>query len=418
MMKDYFKGKTKRNSFDGNFSQVLNNFGLKSFGGKKDNDGDGVLNKFDCQPNNIMRQDKVLWPRNLKKKNINFKNVSPRRQRIIQKQFRRNPELLSRKLDSSRVDITVNDTLKDEGAYAYVTAVNPEGEKITKKDTHAKKDHYHLALGKQMFEQRYDPKFEEFMSDEQGNLPDKQTMYEEALKHKKKYKNTAFTNMPRTLSHEMQHVKQVDIDNDGRYDKFQDKYAADQEYYEEDADKYAADQLLRRKDRSLKDDDVGYAFEWFEDGAGASQKKQDEWAEMSSQERNRERQNLQDTDGDRVPDKYDCDPDNVMRQDSYHARQSLWHAGNKPPSATLRDEGRVFGFSSPQYAEGWKEKHGKKNIYRFTTDNYVLDDKSYSRPLAGNKSTLSDNEFIAVNVHSEQEFDGYTPEELSLVGER
>lgn len=33
--------------------------GNKKFGGKNDIDGDGVINKKDCQPRNTMRQDKV-----------------------------------------------------------------------------------------------------------------------------------------------------------------------------------------------------------------------------------------------------------------------------------------------------------------------------------------------------------------------
>lgn len=31
----------------------------KQFGGKNDKDGDGIPNKKDCQPNNVMRQDVV-----------------------------------------------------------------------------------------------------------------------------------------------------------------------------------------------------------------------------------------------------------------------------------------------------------------------------------------------------------------------
>ena len=38
----------------------------KAFGGRKDWDGDGVPNKRDCQPRNVMRQDKV--------KRFNYKN--------------------------------------------------------------------------------------------------------------------------------------------------------------------------------------------------------------------------------------------------------------------------------------------------------------------------------------------------------
>lgn len=37
--------------------KVMRNFGLKSFGGRNDIDGDGIINKRDCQPRNVMRQD-------------------------------------------------------------------------------------------------------------------------------------------------------------------------------------------------------------------------------------------------------------------------------------------------------------------------------------------------------------------------
>jgi len=47
---------------------------------------------------------------------------------------------------------------------------------------------------------------------------------------------------------------------------------------------------------------------------GASQQKQEEWQDMSSEERTEAREELPDTDGDRVPDEYDCEPDDVMEQ--------------------------------------------------------------------------------------------------------
>jgi hypothetical protein len=47
---------------------------------------------------------------------------------------------------------------------------------------------------------------------------------------------------------------------------------------------------------------------------GASEEKQQEWKEMSSEERAIERDTLPDGDGDRVPDKYDCNKDNIMEQ--------------------------------------------------------------------------------------------------------
>lgn len=48
----------------------------------------------------------------------------------------------------------------------------------------------------------------------------------------------------------------------------------------------------------------------------ASLKKQREWKNFSRSKRNHYRNYLKDTDGDRVPDKFDCNPTNVMKQDS------------------------------------------------------------------------------------------------------
>lgn len=51
------KKKSARSSFDGPCSNILNNFNLRKFGGSGDIDYDGILNRFDCQPKNPMRQD-------------------------------------------------------------------------------------------------------------------------------------------------------------------------------------------------------------------------------------------------------------------------------------------------------------------------------------------------------------------------
>src|SRR6056297_313676 len=49
--------KTKRFKTNGRYSNIINNFRLKKFGGKKDVDFDGIINKFDCNPFSVMRQD-------------------------------------------------------------------------------------------------------------------------------------------------------------------------------------------------------------------------------------------------------------------------------------------------------------------------------------------------------------------------
>jgi hypothetical protein len=69
----------------------------------------------------------------------------------------------------------------------------------------------------------------------------------------------------------------------------------------------------------------------------------------------------------------------------------------------LKQEGRVFGFSSPQYALGWAEKHNKDKIYQFSTKKYVMDEKTYDRPLGGKTTDFNDNEYIAVEVNRENQ---------------
>ena len=49
---------------------------------------------------------------------------------------------------------------------------------------------------------------------------------------------------------------------------------------------------------------------------GASEEKQKEWKDMPTEQRNEARAQLSDKDGDRVPDEYDCEPQNAMAQDS------------------------------------------------------------------------------------------------------
>ena len=93
----------------------------------------------------------------------------------------------------------------------------------------------------------------------------------------------------------------------------------------------------------------------------------------------------------------------LQDEESKNLIQSLWHAGDKPPSEILNEQGRVFGFSSKEYADGWREKKGKQNIYQFTTDEYILDDKTYIRDTPTGKK-YNDNEYIVKNVLNESIF--------------
>ena len=85
--------------------------------------------------------------------------------------------------------------------------------------------------------------------------------------------------------------------------------------------------------------------------------------------------------------------------------QTLFHAGDSPPSLRAERGEAVYGFSSKEFAEGWKEKHNKEDVYQFTTDDWKLDEKQFIRETPSGKK-LSDNEFIAFNVLDEEQLDG------------
>ena len=106
-----------------------------------------------------------------------------------------------------------------------------------------------------------------------------------------------------------------------------------------------------------------------------------------------------DHDRDGVISGLDCFPFNKKR---HNAPQVLWHAGNKKPSETLSQEGRVYGFTNREYAEGWQQSHNKSKIYRFTTNQYDLDRQQYVRQTSKGKK-LSDNEYIAYDIDEEDE---------------
>lgn len=76
---------------------------------------------------------------------------------------------------------------------------------------------------------------------------------------------------------------------------------------------------------------------------------------------------------------------------------TLFFTGNIPPSRMIQHKGYVFGFSSLQFAKGWKQKNRYANIWQFLTDDYSIDKKRYLRK-TDTGLEMSDNEFIARSV--------------------
>ena len=78
---------------------------------------------------------------------------------------------------------------------------------------------------------------------------------------------------------------------------------------------------------------------------GASNKNQSIWSSMSSKNRNILRKTLKDSDGDRVPNKFDCRPRNVMEQGKLH--QGIFYT-NK--------QGSFFNPQAIDHAKVWPKK--------------------------------------------------------------
>lgn len=104
-----------------------------------------------------------------------------------------------------------------------------------------------------------------------------------------------------------------------------------------------------------------------------------------------------DDDKDGVKNYQDCRPWDKKKQG-----QSLFHAGDEPPSELIKRGEEVYGFSDYDSAEAWKDKMGYEKVYQFHTDDFDLDEKQYIRDRKG-KKVMSDDEYIARDVLTEKE---------------
>ncbi len=400
------------------------------------------------------KNDKILFPQTLKEKNIHFKDevISPRHKRILLKQLRKNPEMLSKKETERPLIIQ---TASKEYIKGYAQVEVPSGNDF--------ESPYVMSIAYPTIGKKYDPDFDKYL--EENPELDRETETQKYLKSQH--------NLTRTLGHEFQHVSQIERKQPNI---FRDTYYQFQDEYEEDANKYGKElsekpkptprpDVLQTLEEPIEDEESknfnkydeaikrtklwevenikecmkgegGYVCfdyhdieqpneEYLDENKPTTKKENkilnilDKGFHMSfgEEEKNKKpKLYLYDAD-DKEAEllKKELGVENVVRgrmsldneplqdEESKNLIQSLWHAGDKPPSETLNEQGRVFGFSSKEYADGWREKKGKQNIYQFTTDEYILDDKTYIRDTPTGKK-YNDNEYIVKNVLNESIF--------------
>jgi len=325
----------------------------------------------------VSKNDKVFFPRKLKEQGVSFdKSVSPRKKRILTKTLRKNPDLLKKK-GSSKVELGVHSNKSAFGTTEPVT--EKEGDK-----TYFKTGEYKVGFNEGIFNKKYDPNFVSYVSEKRDVYEPSEEYLEEERKHLPRIQklHSSRHDIPRSMTHEFEHVKQIEGFG-GNIAEFKESYDRDTVLYGYEGNKYeseareaAEEQTEKRMDRSITEGDLQDVW-FYKEPEEISDK---EWEEMTTRK--------------------EPEPDNYSEN-----KQVLWRAGNEPPSENLEKEGRVFGFSSIDYAKGWKESKGYSNIYSFATDDYEIDEKRYVRPLEGKKKTMSDNEYVAKNVISEQKIE-------------
>ena len=100
-------------------TSIINKFGLKAFGGKRDWDGDGIKNKKDCQPFNTMRQDTYMF---LSKQKQN-RNELPAKAYVYPKQYVQ-PKRIFLTKDTPKTVEGVSETLAHEEMHHAIAGVS------------------------------------------------------------------------------------------------------------------------------------------------------------------------------------------------------------------------------------------------------------------------------------------------------
>jgi hypothetical protein len=267
----------------------------------KDFDGDGVPNKWDCQPTNVMRQDSK--PNKLMRQRLNMSlKGNKTNKNTFCNLIKKNPYLINQ-INSSNVGTIILDNNEQKESCGYI---------IPTKDGYKNN------------------KFNEFNIHLNPNQLQSPTTLSHELKHTQQYKGSSPTDFKKEQSY-IDHEQYSNYTNEKDAEMYairsslksrgidDDKFVDDTFKYtigqmsDETYDKLKNKQFIKLYNKEQKG--IQQGMEMFNQHQGASLQKQEEWKDMTQEEHNYNRQIKPDTDGDRVPDEYDCQPNNIMRQD-------------------------------------------------------------------------------------------------------
>ena len=279
----------------------------------KDTDGDRIPNAWDCQPKNIMRQDSQLY-------------LKPSKQQSI---FYTNPKNNSKKIFINQAKGITGETQED---------IDMVSNLITHEEMH---NLIHDEVGLKSSS----------ALDSVTILPVHGNRDNIVNKHN--------AGLPAT------HREAKQFTYDALNSKIRKNPSPDDEYNQKNKNKHKVVTIYDKfHERSNTYNDKG-----------ASIKKQHEWRDMSGVQRDIQRQSKQDIDGDRIPDEYDCQPDNAMRQDfvldrdSYNYDKKKFKLDDKrkivmmPVEELYHKRGRYNMDSKSLVTDNWKEDEViKQNI--------------------------------------------------------
>ena len=127
---------------------------------------------------------------------------------------------------------------------------------------------------------------------------------------------------------------------------------------------------------------------------GASKQMQNKWFNMNHQQRNNARRKYKDSDGDRIPDMFDCQPHNIMRQD--------WKMPEGFNSKGVDKWGRKIVYVPVEEAYYMRGRYGKPGQTEYIVDADYKDERELKE--LGYKRKW-DDDFKELNKKYDDDFD-------------